>query len=151
MKTQKENIKFFRTLRMVLSLALWHEFMHGFVTYLAGKSWSRTPPHVIPKYLIPDENDLKEGTPLGESGDYMECLVSGRSCQMDFPYDDAAIQKVSPTLITLTLLGTSKLFKHSVLFLLTPCLQCREPFAVDRNNVEKLIDMATVTGFLKTL
>ncbi|KAH8742693.1 hypothetical protein F5883DRAFT_656459 [Diaporthe sp. PMI_573] len=105
---------------MVLSLALWHEFMHGFVTYLAGKSWSRTPPHIIPKYLMPDENDLKEGTPLGESGDYMECLVWGGSFQMDFPYNDAAIQK------------------------------CREPFAVDRNNVEKLIDMATVTDFLKS-
>jgi hypothetical protein len=108
MKTKDENRKFFRTLRMTLSLAFWHEFMHGFVTYLAGGSWSRTPPQVIPNYLRPDENDLKEATPLGESGDYMECLVWGGSFQMDFPYNDAAIQKVSlPS--TLILPGTSKL------------------------------------------
>ena len=83
--------------------------MHGFVTYLAGKSWLQTPLHIIPKYFMPDENNLKEGTPLGESGDYMECLVWGGSFQMDFPYNDAAIQKVSlPS--TLILPGTSKLF-----------------------------------------
>lgn len=85
------NIEYLQTLQMLLALALWHEITHGFVSFIAGVTISRTPPACMPNFLKKTINPDDLATAVGESGDFMECEIWGGSMQItEFPSNDPA-------------------------------------------------------------
>lgn len=82
-------------MRMLLILTFWHELCHGFVRYLAGELSKRTPPKVSVSW-----NDEQRANNIGESGDYMECMMWGGAVEVDrFPDPATPVRRPSFTAI----------------------------------------------------
>lgn len=94
-RAMKTNPAYVYTLRMVLSLSFWHEFTHGFVTFLAGPKRARTPPECDPGFNKSKQSagDQPTASMRGESGDFLECEVWGGAMQMDDVADPSHASK----------------------------------------------------------
>lgn len=94
-RAMNTNRAYFHTLRMILALSIWHEFTHGFVTFLAGPKRARTPPECDPGFnkSAQSAGDQPTASMRGESGDFLECEVWGGAIQMDDVADPGAASK----------------------------------------------------------
>lgn len=84
---------------MLLAVSLWHEMTHGFVSFIAGSTFARTPPETAPAFAKPGPKEA-DANAVGESGDWIECKIWGGSMQMSGGIPSVNNTVRSPSLTT---------------------------------------------------